>query len=136
MKTLICKPMLAIALPLALAFFPQMLKAQSGRMSGQAPDASQAAIPGATLTLDNPVKGDHRQVLTDSASRYSFPDLPIGRYNVRTEKTGFQSQVKTSVEINVGAAISVDFSYPQASLRRRYKWLPRRVCCKGATPAA
>ncbi len=116
MKTLITKSIMALALLFALAFVPTILKAQTGRMSGQVLDATQAAIPGAIVTIDNPSNGDHRQVVTDNSGRYNFPDLPIGRYSVRAEKTGFQTQVKQNIGINVGAAITEDFSLPTGQL--------------------
>ena len=116
MKTLISRFFLATAVLWALASFSQTLSAQTGRMSGQVLDATQAAVPGATVTIDNPANGDHRQVTTDNIGRYTFPDLPIGRYTVRAEKQGFQTQVKQNVEINVGAAITQDFSLPTGQL--------------------
>ncbi len=116
MKTTISKSIMALPVFFWLALFPPMLSAQVGRMSGQVLDASQSSVPGATLTLDNPANGDHRQVITDNAGRYSFPDLPIGRYTVRAEKPGFQTQVKQGVEINVGAAVTIDFSLPTGQL--------------------
>ena len=101
---------------LLIAFFTPGLYAQTGRISGQVFDASQAAIPGVTVTLENPANGDHRQVATDNVGRYTIPDLPIGRYSLKAEKTGFQTQVKQGVEVNVGAAITVDFALPTGQI--------------------
>lgn len=116
MKTLILNSPGSMILFIALALVPQTLRAQAGRMSGQILDASQSAVPGATVTVDKPANGDHRQSVTDNAGRYTFTDLPIGVYNIRVEKTGFQTQIRQSVEINVGAAITVDFSLPTGQL--------------------
>src|SRR5260221_12117988 len=85
MKTQTSKSIPAMAFLLALTVPPSQLSAQSGRISGQLLYATQSSVPGATVTLENPVNGDHRRVLTDSAGRYTFPDLPIGRYTVRAE---------------------------------------------------
>lgn len=95
-----------------VSLLPTGLFAQSGRLTGQVLDASQASVPGATVIVDNPNNGEHRQVVTDGAGRYTFPDLRIGKYSVRVEKAGFQSQVRQNIEINVGAAITLDVSLP------------------------
>src|SRR5450432_3292215 len=102
MNTRISKSMVAIACFSAIGFFPEAMRAQTGRLSGQVLDATQALVPGASITLDNPANGDHRKVLTDNAGRYTFPDVPIGLYSVRAEKTGFQTQVRQGVDINIG----------------------------------
>ena len=86
--------------------------AQAGRISGQLVDATQAVVPGATVTMENPMNGDRRQVITDNAGRYNFPTLPIGRYTVRVEKPGFQTLVKRDLAVGVGAAVTEDFSLP------------------------
>ena len=106
----------AVLVLLCLACFAPGLLAQTGRITGQVLDASQAAVPGAAITLDNHANGQHRQVTTDNAGRYTLPDLPIGRYSIRVEKAGFQTQVKQGVEVNVGAAQAVDFSLPTGQL--------------------
>ena len=103
--------------PMALLLFailllPHALFGQTGRLTGQVLDASQAAVPDAKVAVENVANGDHRQVQTDMAGRYTFADLPVGRYRVRAEKTGFQTQVKQGVEINVGATVPVDFLLP------------------------
>src|SRR6266478_9998033 len=101
---------------LAFGLLPHSLFGQTGRITGQVLDASQAAVPDAKVTLDNPANGDHRQIQTDNVGRYTFADLPIGRYTVRAEKTGFQTQVRHSVEINVGATVPVDFALPTGQI--------------------
>jgi Carboxypeptidase regulatory-like domain/TonB dependent receptor len=88
----------------------------SARISGQVTDASQAAVPGAKVTLENAANGDRRDVLTDSAGRYTFANLPVGRYTVRAEKTGFQVQVKQGLELAVGASVPVDFVLPTGQI--------------------
>jgi hypothetical protein len=116
MKTLTVHSLVTVVSLLVLSLAPPMLRAQTGRISGQVLDASQAVIPGAIVTIDNPANGDHRQVVTDNAGRYTFPDLHIGRYTIRAEKAGFQTQVKEDIGINVGAAITADFSLPTGKL--------------------
>jgi hypothetical protein len=116
MKTLVTKSLIAISSFLSLASFPPVLMAQTGRISGQVVDATQSVVPGATVTMENPVNGDRRQVITDNAGRYNFPTLPIGRYTVRVEKPGFQTLVKRDLAVGVGAAVNEDFSLPTGQI--------------------
>ena len=95
---------------LPILLMTQALEAQTGLISGQVMDASQAVVPGASVTLDNPANGSHRVVTSNSVGRYTFPDVPIGIYNLSATKPGFQTSIRQGVEINVGAAITVDFS--------------------------
>ncbi|HTP34123.1 MAG TPA: TonB-dependent receptor [Candidatus Acidoferrales bacterium] len=111
MKTRIAKLLRGGTL-LALPLLTSILDAQTGVISGQVMDASQAVVPGATVTLDNPANGTHRVVVSNNVGRYTFPDVAIGRYNVSAARPGFQTEIKQGVEINVGAAITVDFSLP------------------------
>ena len=100
----------------ALTLLTQALHAQTGTISGQVLDASQAVIAGASVTLDNPANGSRRVVNSDNVGRYTFPDVPIGLYNVSAAKAGFQTTIKQGVEINVGAAITIDFSLPTGQI--------------------
>ena len=95
---------------LALTLLTQALQAQTGVISGQVLDPSKAVVPGAAVTLDNPANGNHRAVVSDNLGRYTFPDVPVGHYNLSAARSGFQTEIKQGVEVNVGAAITVDFS--------------------------
>jgi hypothetical protein len=110
MKTHIAKFLWGGTALIAFSLLTQALQAQTGTISGQVLDASQAVVPGASVSFDNPANGSHRSVVSDNTGRYTFPNLPIGRYNLTATKPGFQTEVKQGVEINVGAAITVDFS--------------------------
>ena len=61
-----------------------MLHAQSnsGSISGTVTDPSGAVVPGATVTVENPVSGYLRTAKTDSAGRYQFSNLPFNPYHL------------------------------------------------------
>jgi hypothetical protein len=81
----------------------------SGRITGQVSDASQAVIPGATVTAQNIANGQQRKATADSQGRYVIADIPVGVYKVIVEQTGFQTQARSDVQINVASTVTVDF---------------------------
>jgi Carboxypeptidase regulatory-like domain len=46
--------------------------------------------------------------VTDEAGRYDAASLPVGRYEVRAEKTGFRSAERTGVSLVLGQRETVD----------------------------
>ncbi len=94
-----------------LAYFGGLLFAQTaGRISGQILDPSQASISGARIAAENRATGARRYVESDKQGRYVFDDLPVGTYNVSVEAKGFQSQIRSDLELNVASTLVVQFT--------------------------
>ena len=72
----------------ATAFAQQ--SASSG-LVGQVTDASQAAIPGATVTVTNVGTNAQRTTVTDGEGRFSVPALPPATYHIKVELQGFRT---------------------------------------------
>src|SRR5579884_1600230 len=87
-----------------------------GSISGTVRDQAGSALPGAKVTIINNETGGERTIETDSAGRYAVPSIAIGSYNVAASKTGFQSQIKTGVNLVVGQAAQVDLVLPVGEL--------------------
>ena len=68
---------------------------------GRVTDSSGGALPGATVTLTNPATGDVRTQATSEAGDYVFNLLPIGRYQVVVELSGFSS-FRNNVQLSAG----------------------------------
>jgi hypothetical protein len=81
----------------------------AGSLTGQILDASQAAVPNASITALDPDKGLRREAKADNSGRYTIPNLPIGRYDVTVTHPGFETAVEKSVLLQVGANTTVDF---------------------------
>ena len=71
-------------------------------ISGRVEDASGGAVPGATVTVRSLETGVTRVVTTDEVGNFRALSLPVGRQELKTEKTGFKTAVRTGVNLAVG----------------------------------
>jgi hypothetical protein len=85
-------------------------------VNGTAVDQSGAVLPGVTVTLTEETTGLVRTVITNEAGRWVVPALQPGRYAVKAELAGFQSQNRTGVVVNVGQAVTLNLSLPVGAL--------------------
>jgi hypothetical protein len=76
---------------------------------GQVSEATDAVVPGATVTITHRETGATRKAKTDEAGRFNFPQLKPGRYSVRVEAEGFEPQKNDNVLSGLGQKQTVDF---------------------------
>jgi len=76
---------------------------------GQVSDASDAAVPRATVTVTNKETGLRRSARTDDGGRFNFSQLMPGVYSVRVEAQGFEPQQNDAVSAGLGQKQTVDF---------------------------
>src|SRR5205807_2261631 len=81
-------------------------------IAGETRDTSGAVIPEAKITATNTGTNAQRTAVTNTAGEYAFPSLPPGVYNVKAEKPGFKSLVRSQVEIQVQENARLDFELP------------------------
>jgi DNA-binding MarR family transcriptional regulator len=62
----------------------------AGRISGMVSDPSGDFVAGATVTLNNVGNGTKQTTTTNDQGQYSFPVVPVGRYELEISSTGFQ----------------------------------------------
>jgi hypothetical protein len=77
---------------------------------GQVTDATDAAIPGATITVTNRDTGLQRSVKTDNEGRFNFPQLKPGTYLVKAEAAGFDPWQNENVLAGLGQNQTVNFT--------------------------
>src|SRR6266446_9465673 len=80
-----------------------------GEITGEVKDQSGAVAPNAAVTVTNSKTGVVRATATNSAGIYSFPDLTPGIYQVKVVAPGFETVVKTNIELQVQQTALVDF---------------------------
>src|SRR5437764_3240413 len=82
-----------------------------GQITGEVTDSSGAVVVGATVTVTNPQTNFTRTATTNNAGNYAFPALLPGVYNVRAEMQGFQSELRSGVELQVQQVARMDFQF-------------------------
>jgi len=87
-------------------------------LSGTVRDDSDAGLPGAAVLVKSTETGAVRTLVTDENGRYSAPSISIGRYQVTASKEGFNSQVKTGIDLVVGQTTVVDLTLPVGELKQ------------------
>jgi len=93
---------------LALLLFlsmPRSLPAQNAataELRGSVHDLKSAAVPNASITIQDDVRGYSRTVSSDLQGSYEIPLLPPGRYTVTVTASGFAQLIDSNVVLNVG----------------------------------
>jgi hypothetical protein len=77
---------------------------------GQVRDTTNAAVPGATVTIASLETGLRRSAKTDESGRFNFPQLKPGAYSVKAEAPGFEPQENDNVISGLGQKQTVDFT--------------------------
>ncbi len=95
----------AFTLLLASAAWAQTFR---GGLNGSVTDTTGAAIPQATVRLDNAATGFSRTTFTTSAGEYSFPDLPTGIYTLTASAGGFETKKVENIEIAVTKTTAIN----------------------------
>jgi hypothetical protein len=93
-----------------------MLLAQSGGRSGTifgtVTDGSGAVVVNATVSIQNPVSGYARTVVTDKAGHYEFSNVPFDSYHMVISAQGFNpyirdADVRSTVAVTLTDALKV-----------------------------
>ena len=88
----------------------------SSAIRGTITDASSARIPVAQVAAINVGTGVTRSVESDTLGYFALEMLPPGEYYVRVIAPGMAKQ-EQQVQIEIGAAINLDFTLQPASVR-------------------
>jgi hypothetical protein len=103
----------ALLLTSACFVFTAKVAAQGETTSaivGQVNDPTNAAVPGATVTITNQETGLKRTASTDDTGQFNFPQLKPGTYSVKVEAAGFAAQENDNVVSGLGEKQTVDFT--------------------------
>ncbi len=83
---------------------------------GVAKDSSGSVVPDVNVTARNIDTGQTRTTMTDANGSYRLPALPVGNYEVRAEKTGFQAEVQSGLTLVVGQEAVVNVTLQVGSV--------------------
>lgn len=83
----------------------------TGTISGTVSDSKGGLVPNAKVTVIN---ADQqvvvRAVTTDERGEYSAPLLPVGRYEVTAEVSGFKKMTQSGIVLSVNDKLAVNFT--------------------------
>ncbi|MBK7926263.1 MAG: TonB-dependent receptor [Bryobacterales bacterium] len=88
--------------PLALA------QSDRGVVTGSVTDSSGAAVPGAKVAVRHVATNVSSATETTSSGDFTIPSLLVGTYELRVEKQGFKTSVRSELIINSGATVAVN----------------------------
>lgn len=79
----------------------------TGSILGRVSDATDAAIPGATVTIIDTATGLKHVLTTNAAGEYTAAELPTGPYSVKVQASGFGTRTE-NLAISVAQQARVD----------------------------
>jgi hypothetical protein len=101
---------LALALCCALtAASAAAAQTTTSTLTGEVRDTNGALVEGAAVTARSIETNQTRTVQSNAEGRYTFPALPVGAYEVQTEKVGFQRTTER-IRLTVGETATLNLT--------------------------
>jgi carboxypeptidase family protein len=89
---------------------PAGAQTTGGAITGVVTDAQGGVLPGVTLTARNADTGMTRTTVTEADGKYRLAGLPPGRYDIRTEISGFAPVDVKALELTIGLELAHNFT--------------------------
>ena len=99
---------IALFLAFLLGLSDRSFAQVGGSVSGTIKDPTGGVIPGATVVLMNTTLGTQFNVVTDGQGLYSFPNVPVGSYDLTVTLEGFKPYKRAGLAINADSRLKVD----------------------------
>ena len=87
-----------------------MAQLTTATISGTIRDETEAVLPGVSVEVRNVDTGATRTLVSDDAGRYSARELSVGSYQVEASLPGFQTGLRSGIQLTIGREARVDFS--------------------------
>src|SRR5262245_57054335 len=91
-------------------------QSSNATVSGSVLDATGAVVPGVTIRATNTATGVVTTVQSNDTGSYSFASLLPGTYSVTAERSGFQTQTYTTVQLGNASQVRLNFSLAIAAV--------------------
>ncbi|MGA2897869.1 MAG: TonB-dependent receptor [Acidobacteriaceae bacterium] len=97
-----------LALPVVATVAPAHLYAQSNAtLTGTVLDPRGVALPGAAVSIRDEDTDVVQKLTSDGQGKYSFANLPAGKYTIQVDAPGFNTSKRTGVELAAGQPTDV-----------------------------
>jgi hypothetical protein len=104
-----CSRLAAILLSLALLLpTGNAQTAGTGSIQGAVADQTGAVLQNATVTITNTATEVQHKTTSGADGLYSFPNVPIGVYNLDVSAPGFERYSQAGVVLEVGSSIAIN----------------------------
>lgn len=102
----------AVLAALILVGVPARLSAQvvGATMSGTVTDTSGGVVPDANISVKNVATGIIRLAVTNGSGLYTVPNLQPGPYEITAAASGFNTDVRKGITLNVGQELVLNFT--------------------------
>lgn len=107
---------LALTILLLLPAHLSYAQFESASVLGYVRDSTSAAVPNSTVTLTNVATSIKQTATADAEGRYEFSSVPIGRYRIATEASGFQRSETPVFTVTTNARQRVDVTLKPGSV--------------------
>jgi len=98
-------------------FLPSLLLAQTGSIAGVVTDSTGALVGSAQVTATHVGTGAVRTLQSSESGAYSIPNLPVGKYVVSFEKSGFKPIKVDGVEVSVAQTVPLNAQFQLGSVQ-------------------
>ena len=106
-------------LVLSISLAPAWAQVRSGAVQGTIQDSTGAVLPGVEVTATNVDTGITRTVVSDDTGSYRITNLNIGNYEVSAGLPGFQTSVRSGIELTIRRNALVDFTLSVGEISER-----------------
>jgi len=107
---------LALAIVLMATVAPLYAQTDTGVVDGRVFDQQKAAMPGVTVTALNVATGATRSAVSGPTGTYHIEALRAGVYDITAEISGFSTQLRKGVVVQVGSSVTADFTMTVGNL--------------------
>ncbi len=87
-----------------------------GSISGTVKDPAGRVVVNAAVTVREVGTGLSYETHTDGKGYYTLPVLPVGRYELEVQATGFSSYQRKDIVLNTNAALRLDMALAVGSI--------------------
>lgn len=96
-----------VAVFLLVSAVSALAQATDGAMNGKVTDDSGATVAGATVKVTNKDTGQAFSVTTDESGVFRLKYLPVGRYQVTAEASGFKTTQADDVAVSLNQIVDI-----------------------------
>src|SRR6266566_7065406 len=117
-----------LVLTILLAGLTLEAQVTTATVYGAVRDSTGAVLPGVMVTATNQGTNVSRDAVTDERGEFALPALPVGRYTLKIELTGFKTYTNQGLDLGAGQTVRQTFTLEVGQVSETSPFLkPRRL---------